>query len=215
MENDLCHWWQSIRPIDRRFEDGIEMCRGPAEGFMQIHRDGHIHGDYSLRNAFSKKKGALIGLLGDFGKTTFGKTSTLKYLGPPGLQAPEVDGVKEYTNKIDIYCFGMGLLEMFYLEVFTNSYFGYNPNAPQGRDWFQKVFRFLDTHLVDSDTHIAIIPLIQRMINPNPARRPTAADIVRMWPDYKARRVSRRSVDQQSTKRAKIDYLGDGVEIGM
>lgn len=216
MDSDLQKWWYSKPKIDRHFVDAVEMSRGGARGLARLHADGHIHRDYSLYNMFCLQGGSLGALLGDFGKTIYATTDTFPELGPKWLKAPEIDGKTPYDKSIDIYAFGMSLAELAFVQVCTAA-FGFNPNGAQTREWFDKVCRLFDGHLLDSDIHMAMLPIIQDMINPDPARRPTAAWLVKYWPRYQPPRPARKSIPsagRPSAKRGKIDIHGGKVGTG-
>ena len=207
MENDLLHWWFFRDPAEKTLADGVEIFRGPTKGVKQLHADDHIHRDFNLRNAFKKKR-VLSAVLGDFGKSCHAKTHTFKHLGPVGLQAPEINGTTHYTNKIDIYSLGMAMLEMLFVAVFHNPYYGYNPNAAQDWEWYQKTCTYLDSHLLLSSLHMDICTLLKDMVHPDPVRRPTAANLVRRWPKYQPLSPAQKRLsgaDAPSAKRVKVN----------
>ena len=218
MEADITEWWFSKPPHQRRYQDAVEVFRLPAEMIDNFHKAGYMIRDVSAKNTF-KKKDELVGLIGDFGNATHATTDTYQDIGPPELRAPECDGTHFYTNKIDVYSFGMAMLVLLYPEVFTSK-FNFDPTAPQGRVWYDKVCKLLDYHATDSNTHLAINGLITNMIHPKPARRLPMALVVKQWPTYKPARLAKNSTapasgaNGQSAKRAKIDSNGGYVQTG-
>ena len=219
MENDVTQWWSSLPPHQRRHQDGVEVFRLPAEMVASFHKAGYILRDVSAKNTF-KKKGALVGMLGDFGMAIHATTHTLEHLGPVEFRAPECDGKTVYTDKIDVYSFGIARLCLLYPQVFTDD-FGFDRSAPQGPAWYKMVSKLLDYHMIDSDTHLYINSIIKYMIHPNEARRPSMALVVKQWPTYKPARPAKKLIapaadtNGPSAKRAKMDKNGGYIQTGM
>ena len=218
MENDVTEWWSSLPRSQRRFQDAVEVFRLPAEMITKLHEAGYILRDISAKNIF-KKKDALAGMLGDFGMAIHATTHTLQHTGPVEFRAPECDGTTPYTNKMDVYSFGVAMLCLLYPEVFTSE-FCFNQTAPQGRVWYYRVSKLLDYHMIDSDTHLDINPLIKDMIRPTAARRPSMALVVKQWPSCRPARAAKKSkasaagANGPSAKRAKIDNNAGYVRTG-
>ena len=219
MENDVTEWWSSLPRSQQRYQDAVEVFRIPAETIARFHEAGYILRGVSAKNTF-KKKGALAGMLGDHGLVIHATTDTLQHLGPIQLRAPECDGSTVYTNKIDVYSFGMAMLCLLYPEIFTDE-FGFNETGVQRPGWYMRIFDLLDYHAIDSDTHLVINRLLKIMIHPKEGRRPAMAWVVKDWPTYKpARRAKKSSASAagpngSSAKRVKMDYNGGYVQTGL
>jgi WNK lysine deficient protein kinase len=89
-------------------------CRQILEGLKYLHEQGIIHRDLKCENIFIHGDTSEI-FIGDFGlslRSEKGKSS----VGTPEYMAPELFGDTPYDDKIDMYAFGMCMLEMLTLE---------------------------------------------------------------------------------------------------
>ena len=90
---------------------------GVAAGMEFLHARNIIHRDLKPENVFLGKKGAPC--IGDFGASRFlesskGGVKCTGGVGTPLYMAPElIEGQDSYTNKIDVYAFGVMVVIMF------------------------------------------------------------------------------------------------------
>jgi len=81
-------------------------------GLETLHAQGIMHRDISERNCLILSADPAQAGLCDFGKATRTKTSKEPALGPKYTLAPEVDGVRSYDSKIDIWALGLVFYRM-------------------------------------------------------------------------------------------------------
>lgn len=89
-------------------------CRQILEGLKYLHEQGIIHRDLKCENIFIQGDTSEV-FIGDFGLSIKSEKS-LSSVGTPEYMAPELFGDIPYNDKIDMYAFGMCMLEMMTLE---------------------------------------------------------------------------------------------------
>lgn len=88
-------------------------CLQIIEGLNYLHSNNIIHRDLKLNNIFIDSHTSRI-CIGDFGSST--NIKTYSCIGTPEYMAPEMYD-EDYNEKVDIYSFGMCLLEMLTNEI--------------------------------------------------------------------------------------------------
>lgn len=136
-----------------------------------LHDKNIVHRDIKCGNIFINGNTGNI-LLGDFGLSlTNNKNQVNSLVGTPEFMAPEMyEG--DYSNKIDIYAFGMTMLEIITKKI---PYYecSFIPQIWRKVSTGHKPLTY--SHLVESE----LKKLICQCINPNPEDRPTVEELLK------------------------------------
>ena len=84
----------------------IELIKGPLQGLQALHETGFMHRDVTAKNLLIFTLDPPKAVLCDYGKARRSLKETDSKIGPIPTLAPEVNGFREYTNKIDIWGVG-------------------------------------------------------------------------------------------------------------
>lgn len=90
-------------------------CKQILSGLDFLHKNNIVHRDIKTSNIFINSNSGNL-FIGDFGLSKISEDSFKTMLGTPEYMAPEVYDEK-YDHRIDIYAFGMCLLEMLSNEI--------------------------------------------------------------------------------------------------
>ena len=84
----------------------IRLVKGPLEGLKALHEERYMHRDVHGKNILVMSLDPPQAVLCDYGKARHRLKERDTRLGPIPTLAPEVDGVTDYNNKIDIWGIG-------------------------------------------------------------------------------------------------------------
>uniref|UniRef100_A0A7S1XZR3 non-specific serine/threonine protein kinase n=1 Tax=Phaeomonas parva TaxID=124430 RepID=A0A7S1XZR3_9STRA len=169
----------SLRDFVKKIPGGVRYnavkrwCRQILSAIQSLHQHDPpiIHRDLKLDNfMYDGATGSVR--LGDFGLSTpLSSQNTLSSVGTPIYMAPEMWGDGPYSEKVDIYAFGMSVLEMisgitpFYGLSFCHIY----TKVVRQREPPKSIRRIENAHARD---------FIYRCINYFPEERPTATELL-------------------------------------
>ena len=112
MGGSLKSFMQKYKPFKEKHIKN--WCIQILNGLEYLHENKIIHRDLKLENIFICSETSDI-CIGDFGLSTNSTSKTKSCIGTPEIMAPEIYS-GEYDDKIDLYAFGMCLLEMYTIE---------------------------------------------------------------------------------------------------
>jgi len=144
-------------------------CRQILEGLKYLHEQGIIHRDLKCENIFIHGDTSEI-FIGDFGlslRSEQGKSS----VGTPEYMAPELFGDAPYNDKIDMYAFGMCMLEMMTLEPPYNEC----STIPQ---IYKKVINGILPESLNKIRDPDSREIISLLLSFDPSKRPSAVDLL-------------------------------------
>lgn len=144
-------------------------CRQILEGLYYLHNQKIIHRDLKCENIFIHGDTSEI-FIGDFGlslRSEQGKSS----VGTPEYMAPELFGDSPYNDKIDMYAFGMCMLEMMTLEPPYNEC----STVPQ---IYKKVINGILPKSLDKIRDHDSRQIISLLLSFDPDKRPSASDLL-------------------------------------
>ena len=146
-------------------------------GLNYLHSTGVVHRDIKPKNIFMTKNKIIK--IGDFGVSAkykqievLKKINSLKgtYLGSPLYMAPEIDGMRIYDEKVDIYSMGC----VFYEICFLKSY--------QKEDWVRegnKMVRKIVSGTIPSISDINLEEIIKEMVEQDVLKRPDSQTVLK------------------------------------
>ena len=146
-------------PLTRRQLISIGSDVARALNYLHLtHPDPIIHRDVSSANVLLKQSGdSYESKLSDYGSANFVRYTTTIGPGNPLYSAPEVNDPKQHSPKMDVYSFGVLLVEMCSGELFDD------------------IDELIHTRVTDWQEIVSIIRLCTRH---DPRRRPKAADLI-------------------------------------
>ena len=157
----------SLRRIGRFPEDkASDIARQLCAGLAAAHHGGVIHRDLKPANVMLDGSGRVR--IMDFGLAAAGRVEDVR-AGTPAYMAPEQLLGREVTQRSDIFALGLVVYELFTgRRAFTATSIGDLVNQHESRS-------FAPPSEVVSAIDSAIDHVIQRCLDPDPARRPVSA----------------------------------------
>ena len=149
-----------------------KLLRGPLEGLASLHNAGYMHRDVSPKNILVMSKVPAQAALCDYGKAVKAETATLKTIGPTPFLAPEVGKVEGYTNKIDIWGFGLVCCYILFPKVINTRI---NESKRPDQQWFATITRLLSEFKKKGKQQESFAHFIERMFRWLPEERYTVS----------------------------------------
>ncbi|KAL8696416.1 MAG: hypothetical protein Q9201_007668 [Fulgogasparrea decipioides] len=153
----------------------LEFYRGPLQGLQHLHGAGMMHRDVHFRNLLVISMKPPVAVLCDFGKALEAPVDTNQHLGPISTRAPEIDGVRPYNNKIDIWSLGFSCCEI----ALPGLQRELNRDQHISREWHARTTKYLQQRSSESLDDSLAIDLLLRMLTWDPAERISAAEALR------------------------------------
>lgn len=162
------------RSLDLKWSLRLKLAKDAAKGMDYLHKRKIIHRDLKSQNLLVDKTWTCK--VADFGISTVkeAKTRTMTCIGTPTYMAPEVLGKAKYSEKADIFSFGILLVEIYTGKVpYTGSSFAHLNQA-------QLMFKICTENARPEISNFpeALRELINDCWNMNPKLRPSFAEIV-------------------------------------
>jgi WNK lysine deficient protein kinase len=158
--NDLSQYIKKVKYIKLKVIK--KWCKQILSGLEFLHANNIAHRDLKPANIFINSNTGDI-FIGDFGLAKISKENNKSILGTPEYMAPEVYE-ESYDNRIDIYSFGMCLLEFMTGEV------PYSECSLAAQIWKKISNKILPLCITKIKDEIAK-DLILKCINENPKKR--------------------------------------------
>lgn len=158
--NDLSQYIKKVKYIKLKVIK--KWCKQILSGLEFLHANNIAHRDLKPANIFINSNTGDI-FIGDFGLAKISKENNKSILGTPEYMAPEVYE-ESYDNRIDIYSFGMCLLEFMTGEV------PYSECSLAAQIWKKISNKILPLCVTKIKDEIAK-DLILKCINENPKKR--------------------------------------------
>lgn len=165
--NDLSQYIKKVKYIKLKVIK--KWCKQILSGLEFLHENNIAHRDLKPANIFINSNTGDI-FIGDFGLAKISKENNKSILGTPEYMAPEVYE-ESYDNRIDIYSFGMCLLEFMTGEV------PYSECSLAAQIWKKISNKILPICITKINDQIAK-DLILKCIDENPINRPNINEIL-------------------------------------
>ena len=165
--NDLSQYIKKVKYIKLKVIK--KWCKQILSGLEFLHANNIAHRDLKPANIFINSNTGDI-FIGDFGLAIISKENNKSILGTPEYMAPEVYE-ESYDNRIDIYSFGMCLLEFMTGEV------PYSECSLAAQIWKKISNKILPKCITKINDQIAK-DLILKCIDENPINRPNINEIL-------------------------------------
>ena len=147
---------------------------GVASAILCLHLNNIIHRDIKPQNIFLDKD--FHPVLSDLGfSRIFSEISMTNNLGTPYYMAPELFGDDDLTLKIDVYAYGVSILQMFSPKLrFPN-------RQPRDISQFVKMVKEGTRFVIPKDVPEFYVSLITKCWDPSPSKRPSFTEIIQMF----------------------------------
>jgi WNK lysine deficient protein kinase len=165
--NDLSQFIKKVKYIKLRVIK--KWCKQILSGLEFLHENNIAHRDLKPSNIFINSNSGDI-FIGDFGLAKISNENNKSILGTPEYMAPEVYE-ESYDNRIDIYSFGMCLLEFMTGEV------PYSECNLAAQIW-KKITEKVLPECISKINNIIAKNLILECINNDPKKRPNIKTIL-------------------------------------
>lgn len=165
--NDLSQFIKKVKYIKLRVIK--KWCKQILSGLEFLHENNIAHRDLKPSNIFINSNSGNI-FIGDFGLAKISNENNKSILGTPEYMAPEVYE-ESYDNRIDIYSFGMCLLEFMTGEV------PYSECNLAAQIW-KKITEKVLPECISKINNIIAKNLILECINNDPKKRPNIKTIL-------------------------------------
>lgn len=163
----------------------IKLAKDAAKGIAYLHSRKVIHRDLKSQNLLVNNK--WVCKVADFGISTVkSHTRTMTCIGTPVYMAPEVISKSKYSEKADVYSFGI-----FLVELYTGRY-PYSEDAYKSWNNAQLMFRIIQDGIRPDVSELpgTLQQLVLDCLSSDPRLRPTFPEIV-----VRLRRMQNAEVD--------------------
>jgi len=166
--NDLSQFIKKVKYIKLKVIK--KWCRQILSGLEFLHKNDIAHRDLKPSNIFINSHNGDI-FIGDFGLAKVSNENNKSILGTPEYMAPEVYE-ESYDNRIDIYSFGMCLLEFMTGEI------PYSECNLAAQIW-KKITDKILPNCIDKLEESNVKDLILKCIHEDPKKRPSIIEILK------------------------------------
>ena len=145
-------------------------CKQILEGLLFLHNQNIAHRDIKCNNIFYNCNTGNI-IIGDFGLAKQRINNFHTTIGTPEYMAPEMYEDHGYDEKVDIYAFGMCILEMITKEI---------PYAECGGvgHLYKNVSSGIKPGCIEKVKNEEAKQIILRCLQPNPVNRPSSGELL-------------------------------------
>lgn len=158
-----------------RWDIRLKLLSDAAKGMAYLHSRNVIHRDLKPRNLLVNQR--WVCKVADFGASTIQAQTnkTMTVIGTPAYMAPEVLAHTKYSEKADVYSFGVIIVEVYTGEA---PYTG--PEFADIRNQVQLISRIVNDHLHPDTSSLppALAALVYDCWEEEPALRPSFAEII-------------------------------------
>jgi serine/threonine protein kinase len=157
-----------------RWDIRLKLLIDAAKGMSYLHSRSVIHRDLKPRNLLVSKN--WVCKVADFGASTISATTkTMTFIGTPAYMAPEVLAHTRYSEKADVFSFGVILV-----EVYTGEPPYTGPEFDNIRNQVQLIYQITKKNLRPSTEGLppALAHLVQDCFNDDPELRPSFSEII-------------------------------------
>ena len=153
------------------------IARSVVQNLQAMHSKGYAHRDMTVKNVLLVQlRPFIIIVLFDLGKAIDdAEPMTDPCLGPLYSLAPEIDGVTEYTNKIDVWSTGLLLAQFLGVYIPCQMTRG---NEPICEEYHGAILRSLDAHATRETEWTRLFRLLSKMLAWSPDDRPSIDEVV-------------------------------------
>jgi serine/threonine protein kinase len=194
-----------------RWDIRLKLLLDAAKGMSYLHSRSVIHRDLKPRNLLVSKN--WVCKVADFGASTISATSkTMTFIGTPAYMAPEVLAHTKYSEKADVFAFGVILV-----EVYTGNPPYTGEEFDSIRNQAQLIYQITKKNLRPSTDELppALAHLIHDCWSEDPELRPSFSEIIvrlrrlrsLQLPSYS--RVRLRSRRESGEFSSDMDFPGD------
>ena len=145
-------------------------CKQILEGLLFLHNQNIAHRDIKCNNIFYNCNTGNI-LIGDFGLAKQRITNFHTTIGTPEYMAPEMYEDHGYDEKVDIYAFGMCLLEMITKEIPYTECSGFG-------NLYKNVSQGIHPECIEKVKNVNAKTIIKRCLHIDPACRPSSYELL-------------------------------------
>ena len=153
---------------------------GVVMGLATLHDWSILHRDVTVANMLVMSDDPPVGSLCDFGKAVQQDWHTSDGVAPAYAQAPEIDGIKRYDAKADVWSCGLAFASVFFPDM--SKWPSYSPNSKQTRVWTKEVCERLKKFGSQSVLHGMIAIIVAKMLEFDPKSRPPMCVVLDKWP---------------------------------
>mmetsp|Transcript_7869 Transcript_7869/g.33103 ORF Transcript_7869/g.33103 Transcript_7869/m.33103 type:complete len:407 (+) Transcript_7869:216-1436(+) len=192
-----------------RWDVRLKLACDSAKGMAYLHSRSVIHRDLKPKNLLVSSD--WVGKVADFGASTIkaATTQTMTVVGTPAYMAPEVLSKSKYSEKADVYSFGVILVELY---TGRRPYTG--PAYEDIHNQIQLIYRILNENLRPDTTGLpqALLQLVYDCWNEEPDLRPSFSEIIVRL--RRLRTLQLNSMDFYPDEGCGGDSLGDTLDHG-
>ena len=158
----------------------VKFFHGVIVGLATLHSWSIMHRDVTVANMMVMSDNPPVGVLGDFGKAIQQDWDTSDGIAPAYAQAPEIDGIKRYNAKADVWSCGLAFASVIFPDM--SKWPSYNSNGKQSREWTVEVCERLAKFGSSSILHGMVAIIVAKMLNYDPVTRPPMHIVLDKWP---------------------------------
>ncbi|KAL8791748.1 MAG: hypothetical protein Q9195_005686 [Heterodermia aff. obscurata] len=171
----------------------VEILQGVVVGLATLHSWGIQHRDVTAANMLVMSDDPPVGVLCDFGKAIQQDWDTSNATAPRYAQAPEINGVKRYNAKADVWSCGLAFASVFFPDM--SKWPSFQSENSQSKAWTTEVCKRLEDFGSQSVLHGMIAIIVAKMLDFDPKTRPPMEMVLDKWPFLVSAEVQHVSLD--------------------